>query len=202
MFLAGSDTASAAVVWAMTELIRHPEIMKELQKEIREIGKENLGITEDDLGKMHYLKLVMKETLRLHGPAPLLLPHESIQDTKLLGYDIPAKTKVLVNAWAIAMDPLLWDEPDEFRPRRFLNSSLDYKGNNFEYIPFGTGRRKCPGISFAILTMELPLANLLYHFDWTMPNGAPKPEDLDITEGFGIVTYKKDPLVVVATPHI
>ncbi|PIA44025.1 hypothetical protein AQUCO_01800231v1 [Aquilegia coerulea] len=202
MFLAGSDTVSTTIVWALTELIRHPEIMKEVQKEIREIGKENLSITEDDLGKMHYLKLVMKETLRLHVPGPLLIPHESIQDTKLLGYDIPAKTRVLVNAWAIATDPLLWEEPNEFRPKRFLNSSLDYKGNDFEYIPFGAGRRGCPGISFAIPTMELSLANLLFHFDWTLPNGEPRPEDLDITEGFGIVTYKKDPLVVAATPYI
>ncbi|PIA27486.1 hypothetical protein AQUCO_00600185v1 [Aquilegia coerulea] len=201
MFLAGSDTTSTALVWAMTELIRHPEIMKEVQMEIREIGKENGCIKEDDLGKMHLMKLVMKETLRLHIPGPLLIPHETMQETKLLGYDIPAKIRVLINAWAIARDPLLWEEPEEFRPKRFLNSSLDYKGNDFEYIPFGAGRRGCPGILFAIPTVELPLANLLYHFNWTTRSGAPRARDLDVTEGFGIVTYKKYPLVAIATPH-
>ncbi|KAF5195765.1 Cytochrome p450 [Thalictrum thalictroides] len=118
MFAAGSDTSSATLIWAMTELIRNPEIMKEVQNEIREIAKGKLCITEDDLGKMHYLKMVIKETLRLHSPAPLLLPHESIQDTKLLGYDIPAKTRVFVNQWAIANDSMLWEDPEEFRPKR------------------------------------------------------------------------------------
>ncbi|KAF5195710.1 Cytochrome p450 [Thalictrum thalictroides] len=197
MFLAATDTAAATMTWAMTELVRHPEILKEVQREVREVAKGKAHITEDDAAQMHYMKNVIKETLRVHTPGPLLIPHQSRDATKLQGYDVPAKTRVIVNAWAIARDPTVWEEPDEFRPKRFENSSRDFKGNDFEYLPFGAGRRICPGIAFANPTMELPLANLLYHFDWTLPNG----EVPDVEEGLGIVAYKKSPLRVIATPY-
>ncbi|PIA50634.1 hypothetical protein AQUCO_01200086v1 [Aquilegia coerulea] len=199
MFAAGTDTSAATLVWAMTELIKHPDIMKEVQAEIREITKGKLHITEDDLGQMHYLKMVIKEALRLHSPVPIFIPHESIQDTKLLGYDIPAKTRVFINQWAIANDPILWDEPKEFRPRRFLNTSIDYQGKDFKFFPFGAGRRGCPGILFATPNMELPLANLLYHFNWSLPNGLTS-KDVDVSEELGIVLRKKSPLLLVPTP--
>ncbi|PIA50604.1 hypothetical protein AQUCO_01200067v1 [Aquilegia coerulea] len=195
MFAAGTDTSAVTLVWAMTELIKHPEIMKEVQAEIREISKGKLHITEDDLGQMHYLKMVIKEALRLHSPASIFVPHESIQDTKLLGYDIPAKTRIFINQWAIANDPMLWDEPEEFRPKRFLNTSIDYQGKDFKFFPFGAGRR---GL-FATPNMELPLANLLYHFNWSLPNGL-KSKDVDVAEEFGIILHKKSPLLLVPTP--
>ncbi|PIA50631.1 hypothetical protein AQUCO_01200083v1 [Aquilegia coerulea] len=199
LFTAGTDTSAATLVWAMTELIKHPEIMKEVQTEIREITKGKFCITEDDLGQMHYLKMVIKEALRLHSPAPSLIPHESIQDTNLLGYDIPAQTRVFINQWAIANDPMLWDEPEEFRPKRFLNTSIDYQGKDFKFIPFGAGRRGCPGILFATPNMELPLANLLYHFNWSLPNGVTS-KDVDFAEELGIILRKKSPLLLVPTP--
>ncbi|PIA50863.1 hypothetical protein AQUCO_01200264v1 [Aquilegia coerulea] len=200
MFAAGTETSLTTVVWAMTELIQQADIMKEVQMEIRDVAKGKGFITEDDLEKMHYMKMVIKETLRLHIPGPFLVPRESIQDAKIHGYDIPANTTVIVNAWAIARDPLYWEYPEKFIPKRFLNSSVDYKGQDFQFIPFGAGRRACPAINFAIPDMELPLANLLYHFDWTLPNGTTIKE-LDVTEEFSATAYKKHPLILVATPH-
>ncbi|KAD6119530.1 hypothetical protein E3N88_10801 [Mikania micrantha] len=140
---------------------------------------------------MPYLKLVIKETLRLHTPLPLLLPRESTQDVKLLGYDISSGTQLLVNAYAIARDPSNWEEPEEFRPERFLNSPIDYKGFHFELIPFGAGRRGCPGIQFAMNVNELVLANLVYKFDLELVG----EEGLDMSEANGITVHKKLPIL-------
>lgn len=118
---------------------------------------------------MKYLKAVIKETLRLHPPIPLLVPRESTKDVKINGYDIAAGTRVITNAWAIHRDPTTWEEPEEFHPERFLNSTIDFKGQDFKLIPFGSGRRGCPGISFAIANNELVLANLLSKFNWALP---------------------------------
>lgn len=171
--------------------------MKKLKKETREIGQGRLMITEDDLDKMPYLKAVLKETLRLHTPIPLLVPRESTQDVKLLGYNIPSGTQVIINAWAIARDHSKWEEPNEFRPERFLNSPIDYKGFHFELIPFGAGRRGCPAIQFAMAINELVLANLVYKFDLAIPS----EECLDMSETIGLTVHKKCPILVVATPN-
>ncbi|KAF6157296.1 hypothetical protein GIB67_004234 [Kingdonia uniflora] len=202
MFAAGTDTSFALIEWAMAELIRHPHIMKEVQEEIREIMKFKPKVEESDLHKIHsLLQLVIKETLRLHPPGTLLLPRESLENTKIQGYDIPAKTRVIINAWAIGRDAVSWEDPEEFRPKRFLNSTIDYKGRDFELIPFGAGRRGCPGIMFAITTLEIALANLLYRFNWSLPGGL-SGQKLDMDEAYGLTTHKKDPLVVIATPHL
>ena len=198
MFAGGTDTIYTTLEWAMTELLRHPKAMKELQNEVRGISKGQ-QITENDLEKMHYLKAVIKETFRLHPPAPLLFPRESMKDVKIMSYDIPAGTMVLVNAWAIGRDPMFWDEAEEFHPERFLNTNIDFKGQFFQLIPFGAGRRACPGISFAIIIIELLLANLINRFDWELAGGM-KAKDLDMTERPGISVHRKFPLIVVATP--
>uniref|UniRef100_A0A1U7XCM7 Cytochrome P450 71A2-like n=1 Tax=Nicotiana sylvestris TaxID=4096 RepID=A0A1U7XCM7_NICSY len=151
------------------------------------------------LRKYQYLKAVIKETLRLHPPVPLLLPRESIEDVELLRYHIPAKTQVIVNAWTIGRDPLSWENPEEYRPKRFLNSNIDVKGLNFELIPFGAGRRGCPGIAFANVVNELAIARLVHKFNFALPEGI-KGEDLDMTEGTGITIRRKSPLLAVATP--
>lgn len=157
-------------------------------------------VTEDDIHQMHYLKAVLKETLRLHIPLPLLVPHESMQSVKLMGYDIPQGTQVMINAWAIARDPSIWEEPEKFKPERFLNSSIDVKGFDFELLPFGAGRRGCPGIPFALSINEPVLANVVYRYDLALPNEK-RPEELDMTEINGIVVLKMSPLMVVATPR-
>lgn len=159
-------------------------------------------VDENCINELKYLKSVVKETLRLHPPAPLLLPRECGQACEIQGYHIPAKSKVIVNAWAIGRDPRYWSEPERFYPERFIDSSIDYKGGNFEYIPFGAGRRICPGTTFGLINVEVALASLLYHFDWNLPNGM-KCEELDMTEQFGATIRRKDDLFLIpiaATP--
>lgn len=199
MFAAGTDTSYAVLEWAMSELLRNPRVMKKVQNEVRGIARGKTRIAETDLQEMHYLKALIKETLRLYPPIPLLIPRESTQDVKIKGYDIAAGTRVVTNAWAIARDPALWDEPGEFRPERFLNSSVDFKGQDFQLIPFGAGRRGCPGITFAMTTNELVLANLVHKFDWALPDGA-RAEDLDMTQCTGLTIHRKVPLLAVGTP--
>lgn len=199
MFAAGTDSTYTVLEWAMSELIRHPRVMKKLQNELIEITKGKTHITESDLDRMHYLKAVTKETLRLYPPAPLLTPRESTQDVSIMGYDIPARTMVLINAWTIGRDPKLWDKPEEFQPERFVDSCIDYKGQDFQLIPFGSGRRGCPGVSFAMTTIHLVLANLLHNFDWSLPNGA-QAKDLDMTRSIGVAIHRKVPLLLVGTP--
>ncbi|XP_059441127.1 cytochrome P450 736A117-like [Corylus avellana] len=200
VFVAGTDTTYTVLEWAMTELLRHPKAMKKVQSEVRGISGNKNEIIEDDFDNMHYLKAVIKEALRFHPPNALLIPRESTQNVKIQGYDIAVGTQVIINAWAIGRDPTSWDEPEKFKPERFLKSSMDFRGHDFQFIPFGAGRRGCPGISFAMTTIELVLANLLHNFDWTWPGGA-RGEDIDMSESTGITIHKKFPLTAVATPY-
>ncbi|XP_042483493.1 cytochrome P450 71A1-like [Macadamia integrifolia] len=189
MFVGGTDTSAITVEWAMAELIRNPRVMKKAQEEVRRVVGKKSRAEEDDICQMDYLKSIMKESLRLHPPGPLLFPRETTKDTDIKGYHIPSKTRVFINAWVIQRDPKLWDNPEEFIPERFTSSPVDFKGQDFKYIPFGTGRRSCPGISFASASSELILANLLYCFDWELPGNA-RREDLDMIEAFGIALHK------------
>ncbi|XP_060204536.1 cytochrome P450 736A117-like [Lycium barbarum] len=201
IFAAGTDTTYTVLEWAMTELLRHPGAMNKLQNEAREIANgRNEIVSENDLDKMHYLKAVIKETLRLHPPIPLLVPRQARQDVMVMGYDVAAGTMVITNCWAIGRDPAIWDDAVEFKPERFLNSSIDFKGYDFGLIPFGAGRRGCPGISFAMAVNELVLANVVRDFDWELPNGT-KGDDLDMTECTGLTIHRKVPLFAVATPY-
>ncbi|KAI3675986.1 hypothetical protein L1987_85582 [Smallanthus sonchifolius] len=198
VFSGGTDTTSASIEWTLSELIRHPNIMKKVQKEVTELGKGRSMITEDDIEHMPYLKAVFKETMRLHTPLPLLVPHEAMDDVKVMGYDLKKGTQLMINAWAIARDPSIWEDADMFKPERFLNSSVDFKGFHYELLPFGSGRRGCPGVQFAVSINELVLANLVYKYDFALPNGV-RAEELDMTELAGLVVRKKDPLMLVAT---
>ncbi|KAL6955858.1 hypothetical protein U1Q18_048679, partial [Sarracenia purpurea var. burkii] len=163
----------------MTALIKRPTILKKVQIEVRDlIGKKGM-VDEDDIQKLPYLKALIKETFRLYPPAPLLVPRETIQKCVIDGYEIQSKTLVYVNAWAIARDPEAWKNPEEFSLEKFLeNDNIDFKGKDFQLIPFGAGRRGCPGINLGVATVELALANLLYAFDWELPVGM-KKEDVD-----------------------
>ncbi|XP_073116717.1 cytochrome P450 71A1-like isoform X1 [Elaeis guineensis] len=200
IFIAGTDTASATLEWAMAELARHPRLMKKAQEEIRASLGTKGKVEEGDLHQLQYLKSVVKETWRLHSPAPLLLPRESIRHSRIHGYDILPNTTLYVNAWGIAKDPKSWDDPEEFIPERFMDSSIDYKGHNFEFIPFGSGRRICPAINLGTLTVELALASMLYHFDWELPVGMTR-EDIDMNEAPGITVHKSSALHLVAINH-
>ncbi|XVF49747.1 hypothetical protein PTKIN_Ptkin04bG0038400 [Pterospermum kingtungense] len=196
VFIAGTDTAAATIVWTLTELIRNPSVMKRAQVEVREVANGRGKVEESDLHKLTYLELVIKEALRLHPPAPLSVPRETTEECNIGDYTIPAKTRVFIDVRSIGTDPKYWENPNEFRPDRFLNSSVDFKGQHFELLPFGVGRRGCPGSSFAIVLVQLALANILYRFDWELPDGM-SIEDVDMEASFGITTFKKTPLCLL-----
>ncbi|CAN0889311.1 Cytochrome P450 71B34 [Linum grandiflorum] len=181
LFLGGVDTAALTLDWAMARLLANPTSMKKAQDEVRNIIGDRGRVTEDDLEKLEYMKMIVKETLRLHPPAPLLIPRESMSDVKICGYDVPAKTVIYVNAWGIGRDPNYWKD-----------------GQSFEYLPFGSGRRVCPGIHMGTITVEIALANLLYCFDWKLPEGM-KPEDVTMEErsGVSLTASRKEPLLLV-----
>ncbi|XWS09692.1 hypothetical protein CRYUN_Cryun39dG0010900 [Craigia yunnanensis] len=200
IFGAGSETSSATVEWVMSQMLKNPRVMREAQAEVRRVFEGKGTVDEPCLNELKYLKAVIKETLRLNPSAPFLLPRECSQTCEINGYEIVAKTRVLINAWAIGRDPGYWPEAERFYPERFLNSSIDYMGTNFEFIPFGAGRRICPGILFAEPNVQLLLAQLLFHFDWKLPNGI-KQENLDMTEAFGLTMKRNDDLVLVSTPY-
>ncbi|RDX62066.1 Cytochrome P450 71D11, partial [Mucuna pruriens] len=199
IFGAGGEPSAITIDWAMAEMVKDPRVMKKAQAEVRKVCNMKGRVDDTCINDLKYLESVVKETLRLHPPGPLLLPRECRQACKIHGYDIPIKSKVIVNAWAIGRDPNYWTEPERFYPERFLNSSIDYKGNNFEYIPFGAGRRICPGSTFGMINVLLALASLLYHFDWKLPNGM-KYEDLDVTEEFRVTIRRKGDLYLIPVP--
>jgi cytochrome P450 len=177
-------------------MVKNTNVMEEAQVEVRRVYDRKGYVDETELHQLVYLKSVIKETFRLHPPVPLLAPRESREMCQINEYDIPAKTRVIVNAWGIGRDPRYWVEAESFKPNRFLNTSIDFKGVDFEYIPFGAGRRMCPGIAFSLSTIELALAQLLYHFDWKLPNRV-KNEELDMTESFGIIVGRKNHLLLI-----
>ncbi|KAK4274831.1 hypothetical protein QN277_018001 [Acacia crassicarpa] len=201
IFIAGTDTSAATLVWAMTSLMKNPRVMKKIQGEIRKIYGEKEFISEEDIERLPYLRAVVKETLRLFPASPLLVPRESMEKCNIEGYEIQAKTLVFVNAWAIARDPEIWEDPEQFYPERFFDCSIDFKGQDFELIPFGAGRRICPGMQMGVITVELMLANLVHCFDWELPDGI-EEQDIDTEVIPGITMHKKNDLCLLAKNHI
>jgi cytochrome P450 len=179
----------------MAELIKNPEVMTKVQAEIRQVHSEGAKLNYNAL---QYLKLVVKETLRLHPPAPLVAPRLCKDGCEVLGYTIPSNTKVVINAWSLGRNPDYWNDPEGFKPERFETSAVDFRGQHFEFLPFGAGRRMCPGIDYGIVVVEEALASLLLHFDWRLPDGM-KPEDGNMTETFGLGSSKKEPLCLIPT---
>jgi cytochrome P450 len=201
MFGASSETSATTLKWAMAELMRNPAVMRKAQDEVRGALAGHDEVAEDSLVNLRYLQLVIKETLRLHPPAPLLLPRECRSPCQVLGYDVPRGTMVLVNAWAIGRDPALWDAPEDFVPERFEESGRDFKGMDFEFIPFGAGRRMCPGMVFGLAHIELALAALLFHFDWKLPEGV-VAEEIDMAEAVAITAPPRSDLVVLPVTRL
>ncbi|KAK9134262.1 hypothetical protein Syun_013592 [Stephania yunnanensis] len=201
LFVGGMGAPAVTVIWAMTELMRKPVTMKKLQREIRNKVGNKGEVEEADLGQLQYLKVVIKETMRLHPPEALLVPRESINQCKINGYDIMPKTRVLVNAWAIGRSPESWKDPKKFSPERFEHSSVDYKGHHYEYVPFGAGRRICPWIGLGVAMLELALANLLYCFHWELPSEM-KEEAVSMDEAAGIIVHKKYDLRLVPVKYV
>ncbi|KAJ4772790.1 cytochrome P450 family 71 polypeptide [Rhynchospora pubera] len=200
LITAGTDTTTVTLDWTIAELMKNPEVMQKAQTEVRQQLQGRDYITESDLAKLNFLHLVIKETMRLHPPGPLL-PRECREACKIFGYNIPKGACVLVNLWALGRDSKHWKDADDFKPDRFADMNSDVSLNALEFIPFGAGRRSCPGMSFGLAILELALANLLYHFNWELPCGM-KPDELDMTETFGFTTRKKIPLLLQAQRYI
>ncbi|KAJ3696882.1 hypothetical protein LUZ61_000587 [Rhynchospora tenuis] len=198
MLGAGVHTTFTTLDWAMAELMRNQEIMKLIQEQLRKItptGGSGM-LTNEDIKELTVLTAVIKETLRLHPPGPVAVPRQSIEESRIIGYTIPKGTTVFVNIWSINRDPKYWECPDEFRPERFIGSTVDFWGNNFQFIPFGAGRRICPGIQFAMYNIEVLLANVLCKFDWELPNGM-KPEELDMGYAPGLITVTRNKRLIL-----
>ncbi|KDP26675.1 hypothetical protein JCGZ_17833 [Jatropha curcas] len=201
LFLAGVNTGAVTLIWAMAELARSPRVMKKAQEEVRNVIRNKERVLESDVDELYYIKMVIKETLRLHPPAPLLLPREAISNFKINGYRIHPKTLIQVNVWAIGRDPNYWKNPEEFFPERFVDSSIDFKGQNFEFLPFGAGRRGCPALYMGTILVELVIANLLYCFDWRLPNGE---ENINMEEQAGpsLTVSKKEAVKLVPSRYL
>ncbi|CAN6167038.1 unnamed protein product [Urochloa humidicola] len=195
------DSQSNTMEWAISELLKNPECLTRATKELDNlIGGDRL-VTEKDLPHLSYIEAIIKETARMHPAAPMLVPHLSREDASIDGYDIPAGTIVLVNVWSIGRDPMSWDAPEKFQPERFVGSKIDMKGQCFELLPFGSGRRMCPGYSLGMKVMTLYLANLLHSFSWRLPDGISK-EKLCMDEIYQLTMPRKIPLEALVEPRL
>ena len=193
LFAAGTETTSTTTEWAMTLLLNHPEALRKAQTEVDAVAGTKRLLTTDDVPRLTYLHCVINETMRLYPPVPLLLPHESSADCKVGGYDVPAGTMLLVNVFAIHRDPAVWEDPAEFRPERFEGD----KAEGRLLMPFGMGRRKCPGETLALRTVALVLGTLIQCFDWERIDNV----EIDMAEGGGLTIPKAVPLEAVCKPR-
>lgn len=201
MVVGGTDTTSNTMEWAMAHMIENPSIMSKAQEELDRVVGQNQVVEEAHTPKLHYLQAVVKEVLRLHPALPLLVPHRNSQSCTIGGYSIPEGARIFVNVWAIHRDPSIWPDPLKFDPERFASwaeRNWDYSGNDFNYFPFGSGRRICAGIAMAERMVMYGLASLVHSFDWRMPEG----EVMKLEEKFGIVLKKATPLVAIPTARL
>ena len=195
------DSTAATIDWAMAEILRHPICLHKLQRELDHLNNVSSKldcqdmVNQSHLDKLPYLRAVVNETLRLHIPLPTLIPHKSTRACQVGGYNIPKDTCLFVNVWAITRDPSIWGNSHEFKPERFLNKNnpIDVHVKNFEFLPFGVGRRGCPGYHLASSIIELLLSNIMYTFDWKLPNG----KDIDMSEKCVTAVARKEPLMII-----
>ncbi|XP_021748367.1 cytochrome P450 76AD1-like [Chenopodium quinoa] len=200
LFAAGTDTTSSTLEWAMTELLRNPEKMAKAQIEIDQIIGKNGTIQESEILKLPYIQAIVKETFRLHPPAPFLVPHKANNNVEICGCFVPKNAQIWVNVWSIGRDPSVWPNPLVFSPERFLERETDVKGGDFELIPFGAGRRICPGMPLANRMVHLMLAILLQSFNWKF-HGEVSSIDIDMEEKFGLTLQKAKPLEAIPSPR-
>ncbi|PHU20841.1 hypothetical protein BC332_11992 [Capsicum chinense] len=197
---AGTDTTIVTLTWTLSLLLNNYEALKKAQDELDIHVDKNRWVQESDLKNLVYLQAIVNESLRLYPDAPLMLPHESIEDCVVGGYDIPKGTRLLVNIWKIHYDPDIWPNPQEFKPDRFLKTHKDVnvRGNHFELIPFGSGRRMCPGVSLGLQVVQYVMTVQLQGFKITRPSDEP----IDMSESFGLTILKASPLEVHLAPRL
>lgn len=193
------ETSGVVIEWALSELMRHPRVMTNLQHELHNIVGMNRMVEEADLPNLSYLDMVIKETLRLYPVGPLLIPRESMEDVTINGYHIKKKSRIIVNVWAIGRDPKVWsDNAHMFYPERFVGSNVDLRGHDFQLLPFGAGRRGCPGFQLGLTTVKLVVAQLMHCFNWELPCGM-TPDDVDMNEKFGLSMPRAKHLLALPT---
>ncbi|GAB2267132.1 hypothetical protein Dimus_002117 [Dionaea muscipula] len=201
MFIAGTDTSSCTIEWAMAEMLKNPYILKRAQEEIDTVVGKNRRLEESDIQKLPYLQAVCKETFRRHPVVPLNIPRVASEPCQVNGYYIPKNARLFVNVWAMGQDPELWENPQNFDPERFLSERLakvEPWGNDFELIPFGSGRRICAGIRMGITIVQLVIGTLVHCFDWKLSDGV----DVHMDEAFGLVLGKAERLKATARPRL
>ncbi|KAL3527172.1 hypothetical protein ACH5RR_011828 [Cinchona calisaya] len=197
----GTETVASGIEWAMSELIKSPDDLKKVQQELNDVVGLHRKVEETDFDELTYYKCCLKEVLRLHPPIPTI-HHQTFEDAEVGGYYIPAKSSVFINTWAIGRDKDSWEDADIFKPSRFLKDGMpDYKGSNFEFLPFGSGRRSCPGMQLGFYELELAVAHLLHCFTWDLPNGM-KLGELDMDDKFGLAASRASPLIAVPTQRL
>ncbi|PPD66422.1 hypothetical protein GOBAR_DD36699 [Gossypium barbadense] len=196
LFVAGTDTTSNTLEWAMAEVLQNPHVLLKVKKELDQVIGKGKPIEESDINSLPYLQAIIKETFRMHPPVPLLLPRRAGSDTDLCGFHVPEGSQVLVNAWAIGRDSSIWENPNSFMPERFLGSEIDVKGRDFGLIPFGAGRRICPGLPLANRMLYLMLGSLINSFDWKLEGGI-SPKEMNMEEKFGLTVQMAEPLQAI-----
>jgi len=200
MIIAATDTTANTTEWAISSLLQRPDALKRAQEELNVVVGRERVLDESDLPNLKYLEAIVKETLRLYPAGPLLLPHMAKEACTVGGYYVPAHTQLLVNVWGIHRDPAEWDRPLEFEPERFMkNSSPDVNGHDFKYMPFGYGRRACPGLCVAMRMLKFTVGKLLHSFDWSIPDGV---EGVDMSEGRAVTLSKEVPLKAAIKPRL
>jgi trans-cinnamate 4-monooxygenase len=196
--VAAIETTLWSIEWGIAELVNHPEIQRKLRHELDTVLGPGVQVTEPDIQKLPYLQAVIKETLRLRMAIPLLVPHMNLHDAKLGDYDIPAESKILVNAWWLANNPATWKKPEEFRPERFLEeeAKVEANGNDFRYLPFGVGRRSCPGIILALPILGITIGRLVQNFELSPPPGQLKIDTSEKGGQFSLHILKHSTIVL------
>ncbi|GMI77871.1 TRANSPARENT TESTA 7, CYTOCHROME P450 75B1 [Hibiscus trionum] len=197
----GTESSTVTLEWAISELLKKPEVLAKATEELDRVIGRDRWVEEQDIVNLPYIDSIVKETMRLHPVAPMLTPRVARQDCQLLGYDIPKGTRALVSVWAIGRDPSHWNNPDVFFPGRFMEQTVDIRGRDFKLLPFGAGRRMCPGYPLGIKVIQVSLANVLHGFTWELP-GNTSGNDLNMEEIFGLSTPKKYPLQAVPEPRL
>ncbi|GJN09670.1 hypothetical protein PR202_ga27695 [Eleusine coracana subsp. coracana] len=201
MFTAGTETTSSVAEWVMLELMKNPDVMAKAQDEVRRVfGNKSAQDHENLIDELPYLKIVIKEGMRLHPVVPLLIPRLCRETCDIGGFEVVEGTRVMVNTWAMARNPEHWHDGEKFWPERFEDGKTDYKASRFDYLPFGAGRRRCPGDNFGLAVLELIVARLLYYFDWSLPDGI-HPDEINMDVVFGVTMRRKYQLHLVASPH-
>jgi cytochrome P450 len=201
MLAGGTETSAVTIEWAISELLKKPELFTIATEELDRVVGKDRWVSENDMLDLPFIEAIMKETMRLHPVAPMLVPRVAREDCKIAGYDVLKDTVVIVNIWTIGRDPKVWDNPEEFCPERFIGKDIDVKGQHFELLPFGSGRRMCPGYTLGLRVIKGVLANLIHGYIWRLP-GEMKPNELNMEEVFGLPTPRKIPLEVVVEPRL